>query len=1023
MKQFASFRLDTVNQCLWRDREAATEERLLLTPKAFTVLRYLVEHSGRLVTQAELLDAVWPDVVVQPEVLKSQILDVRRALGDNPKNPQFIETLSRRGYRFIAPVSETTIREIQVSAQPRIVGRDRTLLELRACLHNVLGQQRQVIFVTGEPGIGKTALIDEFQRRAADAVPEMRIARGQCIEGYGGTEPFYPMLEALGQLLRESSREELVRILASQAPTWLVQFPALLTRQHRERLQREILGTTRERMLREIGEALETIASVSPLLILFEDLHWVDHATVDLISALARRRNPAQLMLVGTYRPADVPREGNPLKALTSDLLVHQLCHAIALLPLEEADVDAYLRSASSETDGLATLIHRHSEGNPLFIVAALEHMTRRGLLAQENGAWRLRVPLQEIDLGIPETLRQMIQARIERASVEEQRALELASVMGAVFSAEVIAPVTNTDPEHLEHLFEELAHRHHIVRRTERHLFPAASDAQWYEFSHALYREIVYQRTARGRRTRTHRSIGDWLEARFADHPGDVAHHLAHHFEQGSDWTRAVKYLRIAADAAARRYAPLDAVPMLERALKLASNLPEPERSASEIETLDELATSYLASGDYRAVEAYKTLIDRAAQRGLGDMELRLLLGLAWAEAWFSPERALDVLDLALRRCAERRDSLLQPRTRASCLAWRVWIRGWNSADAQECRVAIAQAREVGDDAVLAPHLIDYSVIPLFSSDYREAYRSLLDGRQILRDAFGKNPYTNIPYELAQFLLPLCLTYMGEWGEALREIDVTITMLDRNGDYYRAQALRLLRAGIHLQAMDFKGARAICESAVPLIRDPTPRPAPDVLTPGTGEFRWALILAGRAEVALGNNERALENLCAASLDMDRSPSMFDWYWRMPLAAGFAEVALAAGDLPRARAEAQRFLDLTLTTEERTWQALAWEASARVARAERNLDRAQDCVQKALLTMEGIEVPLAAWRVHATAADIFAVSGNTEASERHRQRSRETILKLANSLAKDHPLRTNFLAAPAVSRIMIGADA
>src|SRR5215468_4329718 len=104
MKEFTPFRLDTVNQCLWRHGENVPDERVLLTPKAFAVLRYLVEHSGRLVSQGEILDALWPDTFVQPEVLKSQLLDIRRALGDNARSPHYIETLPKRGYQFIAAV-------------------------------------------------------------------------------------------------------------------------------------------------------------------------------------------------------------------------------------------------------------------------------------------------------------------------------------------------------------------------------------------------------------------------------------------------------------------------------------------------------------------------------------------------------------------------------------------------------------------------------------------------------------------------------------------------------------------------------------------------------------------------------------------------------------------------------------------------------------------------------------------------------------------------------------------------------
>src|ERR1700679_3172003 len=176
MKRFQSFRLDTANQCLW-DEEA----RVALTPKAFDVLRYLVEHAGRLVTQDELLQALWLDTYVNPEVLKKYILEIRKVLGDRPDKLTFIETRRKRGYQFVASVTdEDTAGTLPAGEMRRIVGRERELAGLATSLTRAKGNERQVVFVTGEPGIGKTTLVDEFQRQARVDVPSGRIARGQC---------------------------------------------------------------------------------------------------------------------------------------------------------------------------------------------------------------------------------------------------------------------------------------------------------------------------------------------------------------------------------------------------------------------------------------------------------------------------------------------------------------------------------------------------------------------------------------------------------------------------------------------------------------------------------------------------------------------------------------------------------------------------------------------------------------------------------------------------------------------------
>lgn len=211
-----------------------------------------------------------------------------------------------------------------------------------------------------------------------------------------------------------------------------------------------------------------------------------------------------------------------------------------------------------------------------------------------------------------------------------------------------------------------------------------------------------------------------------------------------------------------------------------------------------------------------------------------------------------------------------------------------------------------------------------------------------------------------------------------------------------------------------------MCDSAVPLVWDPAPRFAPDVPSHNPFYLQLSLILRGSAEAALGGYDRAREYLFAARDDMDRRELISDWYWRMPLEWGLTELWLAERNLTQAGPQAERFLSVTLTTSERTWQALAWEANARVAIAEGDLDRAQECIAKALSTMEGFEVPLAAWRVHAAAFELYQNSGDRDFAESHLVLSRKTIMKLANSLPAEEPLRQTFLSAPMVHKILSG---
>jgi DNA-binding winged helix-turn-helix (wHTH) protein/tetratricopeptide (TPR) repeat protein len=1019
----------------------ASNRRIRLQNQPFQLLVLLLEHAGEVVTQDAIRSKLWAgDTIVEFELsIGTAMKKLRHALGDDAATPRYVETLPRRGYRWLVPVTWADARtagvsgvprasvpttgredgaaeiaaEIAAPARGRLVGRARSLAGLHDCLRRALRHERQLVFITGEPGIGKTALVDEFQRQAAPAV-RGRIARGQCVEGYGSREPYYPVLEALGQLCRGSRGDTIVQVLAAQAPTWLVQFPAFVTTEHRELLQRELLGATRERMLREIAEALETLTATEPLLLVLEDLQWVDASTLDLLSALARRRGPAQLLVIATKRPVDA-LPGHPLKTLKQDLLVHRLCREIAPQPLSEAEVAEYLAAESPDIavpEGLGAVVYRHSEGNPLFMTAALEHLTECGFLARASGGWRLARPLEDIRVGVPERLRTLIGAQIDRLSAEEQRALEGASVAGTTFSAGVTAAAADLAPEATEDICNDLARRSHLVRATGFQQFPDGTVSSRYEFVHALYRDVLYERLAPARRARLHLRIGERQEALFSENVSAVASELAYHFEQGSDWPRAVKYLHLAADASRRCLAQREAIGILRHALGLVHHLPENERAQSEIALLATLATTYVVAFDIdefeTALETYQALADRAAHYGLIDVEVRALIEQAFPLSWVSSQRCLDALERARRLGAQHPDPLMRTRTRASLACWRIWAYGWDPRAAEEARDALAEIRQSGNRTVLAQHLSDFGMIDQASAQYREALRSACESRAILAEERAENPHMTLPYILTYFIVSWNLTSLGQFGEALRETRAAIAAMERNGDHYRAKTMQLFLARIHLYALDFAGVLAICESVSPSVDHPA----------RTIERRLCLALAGLADTALGSHASALERFSRAREEMDRYDVIFSWQVRMMVEHGVTDALLAKGDRRRARAQAGRFLEITLASADRMFQALAWEANARLAMAESDLTRAADCVGRAVASIEGLEVPLAAWRVHATAAECADRARDGRAARRHRELGRATILQLADSLPPEEPLRSTFLSAPAVRVVL-----
>ena len=589
MKQFGCFQLDTRNECLWQNGI-----QMGLTPKPFAVLRYLVENPQRLVTHDELLDKLWPETYVQPQVLRTYVLELRKLLGDSVDSPRFIRTVPGRGYWFLAQVEEAKGHAVDTRGPQsgrvigHVVGRQHEFERLNGLLRQATQGDRQVAFITGENGMGKTALIDLFCRQVCSD-DRVHVARGQCVEGFAGKEAYYPVIEALGQLCSNGGTKH-VHVMQQKAPTWYAQLTAL----HGDSPTPVAQPARGERMLNEICDAIEAMCSETTLTVVFEDLHWADLSTLDLISALSRRRQAARLLMLASYRPAEVSEGQHPLKRLKQDLVTHKLCTDVSLRPLERDAVREYLlQELKQETlpKGLPSFVHQHSEGNPLFMVAMLEHLVAQGFLRQDDGAWQLRSALAEIDLGVPTALSEMIEMQIDRLEAADQRLLEAASLIGVVFPAWAAAAALDGDLEDIEAQYETLARRLHFLHPAGHDQLPDGTQSAFYVFAHGLYREVLRARQSPARRAKRHLRVAEKLEKLFAGREMDVSSELALHFEAAAEWARAAQALCTAAGNALRRGARDEGVKTTERALRLLENLSEPDREAAETRIRQQIA------------------------------------------------------------------------------------------------------------------------------------------------------------------------------------------------------------------------------------------------------------------------------------------------------------------------------------------------------------------------------------------------------------------------------------------------
>jgi DNA-binding winged helix-turn-helix (wHTH) protein/predicted ATPase len=664
---FDAYQLDPTNVRLWRGKHTVN-----LPPKVFGLLHYLVERPGQLVTKAELFQAVWPETVVTDSALTVCMKELRKALRDDAKFPRYIETVHRRGYRFIAPLStaspvlspESRVLSLPpptpytLHPTPSLVGREAELAQLHRWLDKALSGERQVGFVIGEAGIGKTTLVEAFlaQLGARDwglgasplsspkpqhpapstqhLTPSLWIGRGQCIEHYGPGEAYRPVLEALGRLCRGPGGKRLIALLERHAPTWLVQMPALVSPARLRVLQKRGLGATKERMLRELVEALEAITRERPLVLVLEDLHWSDAATLELLALLARRRETARLLVLATYRPVEVLVREHPLRAVKQELQLHGHCQEMLLDFLSVEGVAEYLRRRFGDTPpALALSIHQRTSGNPLFMVNVVDYVVAQGLIAEGDDGWKLEGSVEDVAGGVPESLRQLIEKQLERLGPEDRHILEVASVAGVEFSAAVVAAGREEEVVQVEERCEELVRRNQFLQARGIEEWPDGTVASRYSFIHALYQEVLYGRVTGARRVQLHQKIGEREEAGYRGRAEEIAAALAVHFERGRDYHRAVQYLQQAGENAIRRSAHQEAINLLTKGLTLLEPLPDTaERAQQELSLQTALGASLIAAKGYAAAEvehAYTRARELCQQIGETPQIIRALFGL----------------------------------------------------------------------------------------------------------------------------------------------------------------------------------------------------------------------------------------------------------------------------------------------------------------------------------------------------------------------------------------------------------
>ena len=614
--RFEPFRLDLGDERLWRGQEP-----IHLNPKAFGVLRCLITQAGQLVTKEVLLTAVWPESAVSESVLTVAIRQLRRALGDQARTPSFIETVHRRGYRFIAPVavSGQTVPPAEIvshatSAQSHrrllsnaLVSRETELSLLDQWYAAACQGQRRVCFITGEAGIGKTVLVETFIESLSpqDAV---WIGTGQCIDQYGEGEPYLPILEALGRLCRGPERSVFLGYLRQYAPSWLIHLKTVLPEAERDCPPQGAHRISQSQMMRELAEAFDFLTSERPFILVLEDLHWSDPSTLAWLAYVARRRDAARLLVIGTYRPVDAIVRAHPLRAMSQELQQHHQCQELILDYLPASGIEAYMRQRFGNIDlspDMLQALHQHTGGNPLFLIAMLDEFVRQQILIQETTGWRLSPPFHAALLVVPTSLQLMIERQVESLSLDTQGVLKAASAVGITFSIAAVAACLNQPEEVIEDQCVVLANRGQFLLEHGAEVWPNGTISTCYQFRHALYRDVFYAHLAAGQRIQFHHRIALCQEVAYGHQRGEIAAELSMHFIRAHDVQRALPYLLQAADNALLRGAYDEARGHLIQGLDLLEAEREtPERTEMIIDFLVPLGDVIMALQGHSTTE-----------------------------------------------------------------------------------------------------------------------------------------------------------------------------------------------------------------------------------------------------------------------------------------------------------------------------------------------------------------------------------------------------------------------------------
>jgi predicted ATPase len=567
-------------------------------------------HPFRADSEAGVLHAIVAEAPAPPARLRPDIPAPLAALIQHmlAKDPRLRPT----AVEVSAALAELTGRPggpAAGAARRPTVGRRQERAALHAGFASAADGRGLVLCVTGEPGLGKTTLVEDFLDELAAGGRAWGLARGRCSERLAGAEAYLPFLEALDSLRQGEGGTAATHLMKLLAPTWYVQ---LAPPGADEEARAEARGASQERRKRELAVFLHQVSLRRPLVLFLDDVHWADPSSVDLLAYLGSKCAGLRLLVVLTYRPSELLRSQHPFGPVKLELQGRGVCREIALPFLTRDDLDRYLALAFAGhqfPEEFAAVLHARTEGNPLFLVDLLRDLRDRGVIVPDGGRWALVRALPDLQRELPESVRGIIQRKLDQLGEADRQLLMAASVQGPEFDSAVVARLLEREAADVEERLDVLQRVHALVRLVREQTFPDGVLTLRYGFVHVLYQNALHAAPQPTRKAAWSGAAAEALLDHYGEKSAAVAAEVALLFEAARQPGRAVEYFLLAARNAGDVFAHQEAVALARRGLALLEQLPEtPARGHEELALLLTLGVSLIATRGFAAPEVEQT-------------------------------------------------------------------------------------------------------------------------------------------------------------------------------------------------------------------------------------------------------------------------------------------------------------------------------------------------------------------------------------------------------------------------------